>query len=405
MYNSTKTKIPKGWQIKKLGEIGRISMCKRIFKNETLPSGPVPFYKISTFGKKADSYISNDLFEKYKNKYPYPKHGEVLISASGTIGRIVVFDGKKSYFQDSNIVWISNTEDRAINKFLKFVYLSTKWKSTDGGIISRLYNDDLRSVHFLLPPLDEQNRIVAVLETWDKAVNRLAKKIDIKKKIKKGLMQKLLTGKLRLSGFNEKWQIVKLGDICDIKKGKDLSKEKLIDNGKNKCILYGELYTRYKEIITDVISRTNYDEGIRSVSGDILIPASTTTNAMDLAIATCLSVKDVLLAGDINILRQKKKYNSNFFALYLTYTKKHNLARLAQGITIVHLYGKDCKDLKLELPSIEEQSAIADIIISANKEIEALEQILKNYKNQKTYLLNNLITGAIRTPETMKINS
>ncbi|HEL1251489.1 TPA: restriction endonuclease subunit S, partial [Streptococcus equi subsp. zooepidemicus] len=86
-------------------------MCKRILKNQTSSKGDIPFYKIGTFGKIADSFISRELFDEYKKKYSYPKKGEILISASGTIGRTVIFDGENAYFQDSNIVWVSHNEE------------------------------------------------------------------------------------------------------------------------------------------------------------------------------------------------------------------------------------------------------------------------------------------------------
>ena len=95
----------------KLGNIGKISMCRRIMKNETNSVSGVPFYKIGTFGGNPDSYISEELFEEYSSKYPYPKKGYILISTSGTIGKLVVFDGLPAYFQDSNIVWVDNDED------------------------------------------------------------------------------------------------------------------------------------------------------------------------------------------------------------------------------------------------------------------------------------------------------
>lgn len=108
------------WEEKKLGDIGRVAMCKRILKDQTLPFGDIPFYKIGTFGKEADAFISTDLYKEYKSKYPHPKAGDVLISASGTIGRTVVYDGLPAYFQDSNIVWIDNDEQLVKNSFLYF---------------------------------------------------------------------------------------------------------------------------------------------------------------------------------------------------------------------------------------------------------------------------------------------
>lgn len=107
--------IPEDWEVKSLGEIGEPCMCKRILKEQTSPTGDIPFYKIGTFGGIPDAYISRELFEQYKEQYNYPKKGTLLLSAAGTIGRVVVFDGKDSYFQDSNIVWIDNDETKVTN--------------------------------------------------------------------------------------------------------------------------------------------------------------------------------------------------------------------------------------------------------------------------------------------------
>jgi type I restriction enzyme S subunit len=102
---------------KALGEIGDVKMCKRILKNETQPEGDVPFYKIGTFGKQADAFISSEIYESYKSRYSFPKKGDVLISASGTIGRAVIYDGERAYFQDSNIVWLDNDESVVTNRY------------------------------------------------------------------------------------------------------------------------------------------------------------------------------------------------------------------------------------------------------------------------------------------------
>lgn len=108
------------WKVETLGDIGKVSMCKRILREQTAPEGDIPFYKIGTFGKKADAYISKELYNEFKSKYSYPQKGSILISASGTIGRAVVFDGEPAYFQDSNIVWIDNDETKVLNSFLQF---------------------------------------------------------------------------------------------------------------------------------------------------------------------------------------------------------------------------------------------------------------------------------------------
>ena len=191
-------KIPEGWSVKKLGDIGKVSMCKRIMKHETNPISGIPFYKIGTFGGQPDAYISEKLYLEYRHKYSYPKKGDILISAAGTIGRTVVFNGENAYFQDSNIVWLANDETKALNKYLLFYYATKPWYTTTGGAISRLYNENITEAKVLLPPLVEQEKIAEILGTWDEAIEKLSSLIEQKKLLKKGLMQKLLTGKVRL---------------------------------------------------------------------------------------------------------------------------------------------------------------------------------------------------------------
>lgn len=151
----------------KLGEIGEIRMCKRILKEETNSVGGVPFFKIGTFGGQADVFITKEKFEEYKNAYSYPKKGDVLISAAGTIGRTVVFDGKDAYFQDSNIVWIENDESKVLNEYLFYCYKNIHWTTSVGSTILRLYNDDIRNTDIIVPPLSEQKKIASVLSALD----------------------------------------------------------------------------------------------------------------------------------------------------------------------------------------------------------------------------------------------
>ena len=157
------------WKVETLGGIGKISMCKRVLREQTTPEGDIPFYKIGTFGKQADAYISRELFENFKSKYAYPKKGSILISASGTIGRSVVFDGEPAYFQDSNIVWIDNDESKVLNGFLLYWYGTSPWKVTQGGTISRLYNSNITEANVIIPPLEIQNEFITFVQKIDTA--------------------------------------------------------------------------------------------------------------------------------------------------------------------------------------------------------------------------------------------
>ena len=182
------------WKQIKLRDVGEPLMCKRILKEQTTNEavGNIPFYKIGTFGGNPDAYISKDILEDYKRKYSYPNKGDILISAAGTIGRLVVFDGKPAYFQDSNIVWIGNSETKILNAFLYRVYQTLKWQTSDGGIVSRLYNSDLKNMTIILPENKiEQQKIADCLLSVDELISTEIAKLDQLKAHKKGLMQQL----------------------------------------------------------------------------------------------------------------------------------------------------------------------------------------------------------------------
>lgn len=171
-----KIDIDPEWDKVKLEKVGKIRMCKRIFKGQTNVDGDIPFYKIGTFGKTPNAFISQEIFNDYKTRFSYPKKGAVLISTSGTIGRTVVFDGEPAYFQDSNIVWIENDEKRAYNKYLNLVFQDIDWTTTKGGTIERLYNKLIEEQVISIPPLKIQKQIVEKIET-ERALVESAKKL------------------------------------------------------------------------------------------------------------------------------------------------------------------------------------------------------------------------------------
>ena len=185
-----------------LGDIGSICMCKRILKSQTNTVGGVPFYKIGTFGKEADAYISQETFNEYRSKYNFPKKGDVLISAAGTIGRTVVYDGKPAYFQDSNIVWIDNDESIVLNSYLRYCYELKPWKASEGGTIPRLYNDNIAKAVIAVPSIEEQKRVVSILDRFDAICNDLTSglpaEIEARQKQYEYYRNKLLSFKERL---------------------------------------------------------------------------------------------------------------------------------------------------------------------------------------------------------------
>lgn len=191
----------KDWEKKRLGDIGKVSMCKRVFKEQTTKTGDIPFYKIGTFGKEPNAFISSKIYNEFRNKFSFPKKGDILISASGTIGRRVKYDDKPGYFQDSNIVWIDNDEKQVLNDYLYHFYGACNWNSTKGATISRLYNDNLKKIQISFPKaLSEQKSIVKKLDALSVETKKLEKiytqKLVDLEELKKSVLQQAFTGKL-----------------------------------------------------------------------------------------------------------------------------------------------------------------------------------------------------------------
>lgn len=171
---------------KKLGDIISVSMCKRIKKEQTSIDGDIPFYKNGTLGKEADSFISESLYNEYREKYKYPEPGEVMLSTAGTVGRVVVYDGKPAYFQDSNVVWLKNDESEVLNSYLYWFCMSFPWKIPSRSTIKHLHNDMIKETEITYPSIEEQRRIVEILEYFNdlclKDNSGLKAEIELRKK-------------------------------------------------------------------------------------------------------------------------------------------------------------------------------------------------------------------------------
>lgn len=404
--------VPDGWAVKTLKDAGEAIIGLTYSPKDIVNSGGVEVLRSSNV---QNGKIVLDDVVRVNAKIPEKillRTGDILVCARNgsrsLIGKNARIDSRNTgktfgafmcVYRSSNpdyMYWVFQTES-----FRKQIARDL------GPTINQVTTGNLNTFKFPFPNMNEQKRIVAVLKTWDEYLEKLDKKILIKEHIKKGLTLQLLTSKLRLPGFSSDWQTYSLNDICEFKKGAGLSKELLEPDGQNMCVLYGELYTKYDEIISQVISHTNAKEGVLSHKNDILIPASTTTSHLDLAIAASIQLDDVLLGGDINILRLKNKnlFNGDFLAYYLTHVKKHQLAKVAQGITIVHLYGRDLKSLSVNIPDINEQKAIVQVLMSADNELKLLTKTRNLLRQQKKFLANNLVSGKIRIPDESSVLS
>ena len=192
---------------------------------------------------------------------------------------------------------------------------------------------------------------------------------------------------LRFPEFTEEWKETKLGKIAEITKGSGISKDRLSEYG-SPCILYGELYTKYKsEIINEVYSRTELDSSllVKSKANDVIIPCSGET-AIDISTARCVPFNNILLGGDLNIIRLKNN-DGGFFAYQLNGTRKKDIARVAQGVSVVHLYGENLKHIRVYHPAIEEQKKITRLLSLIDKRIATQNKIIEDLKKLKSAII------------------
>jgi type I restriction enzyme, S subunit len=391
--------IPKDWEVKPLGEIGDVRMCKRVLKHQTRQHGDVPFYKIGTFGGVADAFISRSLFDEFRRKYSFPKKGDVLISAAGTIGRTVVYDGAPAYFQDSNIVWIENDESTTTNAYLWHRYKVTKWAVSHGGTVARLYNDSLRTKIFVpIPPLSEQRNIAAVLGDVNVLLCGLDRLIAKKRDLKQAAMQQLLTGRTRMPGFHERWEVKRVGDLGSFLKGSGVKKEEA-RSGDLPCIRYGEIYTHHHDCVRSFnswISREVADMATPLRQGDILFAGSGETKE---EIGKCVAFVDDIEAyagGDIVILRPTDAHAQFLGYLLNAPAVASQKASRGQGDAVVHISASALASIDLSLPSSAEQAAIAAVLSDMDAEISALEARRVKTLALKQAMMQELLTGRIR---------
>lgn len=178
------------WEQRKLGDFGSVGMNRRIYKNQTNERGEIPFFKIGTFGKRPNAFISRKLFNEYKAKYPYPNPGDMLISASGSIGRTIEYKGEDAYYQDSNIVWLQH-DQRLDNSFLKQFYAVVRWQGLEGSTIKRLYNKNILGTNITIPSVMEQREIGEFLGKLDVTITLHQRKLEKLQELKKGYLQKM----------------------------------------------------------------------------------------------------------------------------------------------------------------------------------------------------------------------
>lgn len=267
-------------------------------------------------------------------------------------------------------------------------------REAQGAKVLGISASKILGLTYYSPSIKEQQKIADFLTSVDEKINLLKKKKELLEQYKKGVMQKIFSQELRFkdeqgNDFPE-WEVKKLGEVFTHFKGNGLSKDKLVTEGQYPCILYGELYTTYKEQVFEIKSSTDTQEGLASKTGDLLMPNSTTTTGIDLANFTALNFENVLLGGDITVLRALQDVSNVFYAYYFSNYMKYELAGYSQGSTIIHLYYSHIKNLEIKLPSITEQEKIADFLTALDKKIDLVNQQITKTELWKKGLLQKM---------------
>lgn len=396
--------IPEDWEVRTLGDIGDIKMCKRIFSYQTSKRGDVPFFKIGTFGKEPDAFISWELYQEFRKKYSFPKEGYLLISASGTIGRTVEYKGEDAYYQDSNIIWIDNDEKLITNKYLNYTLKVVKYK-TEGSTIKRLYNSIIKRSEFAIPPtIEEQEAIATSLSDVDDLISNLDKLISKKKAIKQGAMQQLLTpphkGGKRLAGFTRDWVETPLDNVAWYQEGPGLRKWQFTDKGikviniTNLVNGYLDLDKTQRHITWDEFNKMYQHFEIDE--GDIVVASSGNSYCKTAVVRK----QDLPLVMNTSVIRFKPKENLDY-KLLLIFLKsslfKDQIDLLITGGAQPNFGPAHLKKINIMLPPTkEEQSALANILYDMEMEIEQLETKKGKYQDIKQGMMQELLTGKTR---------
>ena len=400
--------IPEDWECVKIKDVATISMCKRIFANQTSTIGDVPFYKIGTFGKEADAYISSKLYVEYRNKYSFPQKGDILISAAGTLGRTVVYDGEKAYFQDSNIVWLDINKTRLCNEYLNQYYKVIKWASSEGSTIARLYNGIIYATYISLPPLPEQQRIAEALSDVDGMISSLEKLIAKYKSIKKACLQQMfpqngeIAPRMRLPGFTDAWEQRKLSELASIHARigwQNLRTSEFLDSGDYMLITGTDFNDGAINFSTcHYVERERYeqDRNIQIHNGSILITKDGTLGKV--AYVQGLSMPATLNAGVFNVqIKDANIVDEKYLFQYLKapYLMDY-VSKKATGGTIKHLNQNILVDFPGVMPKKSEQILIGAYFQQLDSLITFHQRKLEKVQKIKQGMMKQLLTGKIR---------
>ena len=387
------------WPESKLEDLGTFKKGKYLSKSDLSDSG-VPcilygqLYTIyNEIVRKVESVTNADIKLLYLSK-----GGEILFPCSDVTPTGIAC---ASYLPYQGValggdIHVFNSKCNVSGALLSYILNSVAkqeiLKIAQGSTVFHTSASDLKKISVNLPStIEEQHKIAEFLSTVDEKVEVLEKKLEALNSLKKGFMQKIFSQELRFKGYSSEWTESKLEDLGTFKKGKYLSKSDLSDSGVP-CILYGQLYTIYNEIVRQVESVTNADNKLLYLSkgGEILFPCSDVTPT-GIACASYLPYQGVALGGDIHVFNSKCNVSGALLSYILNSVAKQEILKIAQGSTVFHTYASDLKKISVNLPStIDEQRKIAEFLSAFDEKIEAVKRQVEAMKQVKKGLLQQM---------------
>lgn len=410
--------IPEEWDVHELGDIVTIGSAKRVLQTDWKDQG-IPFYRAREIAVLSDNgkvdnelFISYELYCAYDTLSPAPKPGDIMLSAVGTVGRVYcVKSHDKFYYKDASVLCIRKS-DVINSEYLKFQFNFNIVKKqieegSEGSTVSTITITRANKYKIILPPYPEQKAIAEVLSDMDALIEAQKELIAKKRDIKQGTMEDLLSGRVRLPGYETKgWKHTDIGDIPDdweVKKLEDIC-EKIIGGGtparNNKIYWNGKIpWATVKDLSSFNCNSTQEyitEEGLRE-SSSTLIPAGTIILGTRMLIGQPVIYNcHVAINQDLKALFLIKGYNKYYFSYYLN-MKRKELISASSGSTVLGLSIQDLKTLNLIFPSLlSEQQAIAQVLSDMGDEIETLEAELEKLNHMKRGMMQELLTGRIR---------
>lgn len=388
------------WEEKRLGEFGVVAMNKRIFKHQTKEKGEIPFYKIGTFGGEPDAFISRIVFEDYKSKYHYPTIGDILISASGSIGKTVEYLGADEYFQDSNIVWLKHNGKTALNEYLKNFYSIVKWDGLEGSTIKRLYNSNILKTVISLPRLPEQTQIGNYFKELDGLIQLQEQKLDKLTNLKKAMLEKMFpkegadVPEIRFEGFTEKWEKKLLEEvIIDLYNGQTPSR--MVEsfwNGNINWLSSGELNRAVvMQTVEKITGSGKKSANLRIVPAGTFVLAITGLEAVGTR-GNCaiLGIDTTMNQSCMAIFPDLSKLNTFFlFQWYRRFSEEIGI-KYTQGTKQQSFNAAIIKKLEITIPDIQEQKKIGTYFQSLDQLISQSQQKIEQLKHLKQALLQKM---------------